>query len=253
MRKDLKQYWPSWKEYDHCTDAEKEQANLRSIAPYEVVLDCESKEHFESTRKQLKKDHLAFMAYETNKGGHIHLKFPELIKLDEKDRNYLRLLFIKKYGADLTKKDEGTLIAIEGQPHFKTGKIKKLVEKYETTYVSLLSPDIIDEYLNKPLQTKQVEMDKQNLNGADLVQRIKQIPLAEVCSYFAGRNFKNGLNLCALHNDKAPSFSIDAKTNLWRCFGACDCGGSAIDFVMELKNCDAKEAVHLIREAFLNG
>jgi DNA primase len=37
---------------------------------------------------------------------------------------------------------------------------------------------------------------------------------------------------CPFHNEKTPSFSVDADKQLYYCFG-CHAGGSAIQFVME--------------------
>ena len=46
---------------------------------------------------------------------------------------------------------------------------------------------------------------------------------------------------CPLHKEKTPSFSIDTKTNKWKCFG-CGLGGDSIDFLKEYKNFNYVEA-----------
>lgn len=50
---------------------------------------------------------------------------------------------------------------------------------------------------------------------------------------------------CPLHDDKTASLKVYEKSNRFHCFG-CDVGGSAIDFIKKLKNCDFKEAVEIL-------
>lgn len=45
---------------------------------------------------------------------------------------------------------------------------------------------------------------------------------------------------CPLHADKNPSFSVNTKTNLWRCFAGCG-GGSVIDLLCKLDNLSVRE------------
>lgn len=56
---------------------------------------------------------------------------------------------------------------------------------------------------------------------------------------------------CPFHEETTPSFKVmpsDAGWYYWRCFGACDQGGSIIDLVMTDLNISANEAVdHLIK------
>lgn len=47
---------------------------------------------------------------------------------------------------------------------------------------------------------------------------------------------------CPFHNDKTPSFSVNASKGLYHCFG-CGAGGSMFDFVMALENLTFPEAV----------
>ena len=47
---------------------------------------------------------------------------------------------------------------------------------------------------------------------------------------------------CPIHNEKTPSFMIDAVKGTWHCYG-CGKGGNAIDFLIELKHLDFIEAV----------
>jgi DNA primase len=47
---------------------------------------------------------------------------------------------------------------------------------------------------------------------------------------------------CPFHNDKTPSFSVNASKGLYHCFG-CGAGGDLIDFVMAMENLTFPEAV----------
>ena len=57
---------------------------------------------------------------------------------------------------------------------------------------------------------------------------------------------ENLIGLCPFHNDTNPSLVITPKKNLWNCLGACQTGGSVIDWMMKLKNLDFKEAAQTL-------
>ncbi len=48
--------------------------------------------------------------------------------------------------------------------------------------------------------------------------------------------------LCPFHNEKTPSFSVNADLNLYYCFG-CKAGGNVVQFVMEMEHLSYQEAV----------
>jgi len=56
------------------------------------------------------------------------------------------------------------------------------------------------------------------------------------------------IGLCPFHDDKAPSLVISPKKNLWHCLGACQTGGSVIDWVMKIEGVSFRHAVELLRE-----
>lgn len=41
------------------------------------------------------------------------------------------------------------------------------------------------------------------------------------------------IGLCPFHDDHEPSLVISPKNNLWHCLGACQTGGSVIDWMMK--------------------
>ena len=55
------------------------------------------------------------------------------------------------------------------------------------------------------------------------------------------------LGLCPFHNDHEPSLVVSTKGNVWRCLGACQTGGSVIDWVMKAQGVSFRHAVDLLR------
>lgn len=68
-----------------------------------------------------------------------------------------------------------------------------------------------------------------------------KLPIADVVKDYGGQRKKNFVNPapCCGHHD---CFSIDEDQNLWKCF-SCGKGGSVIDLVMAVDECDAAEAL----------
>jgi DNA primase len=59
----------------------------------------------------------------------------------------------------------------------------------------------------------------------------------------AGRNFKA---LCPFHNEKTPSFVISPERQIWHCFGGCNKGGDAYQFIMDYEKVDFPEALRVL-------
>jgi DNA primase len=57
------------------------------------------------------------------------------------------------------------------------------------------------------------------------------------------------VGLCPFHDERTPSFSVNAELKLYNCFG-CGVGGDAIGFVMETEALDFKEAVELLADRY---
>lgn len=52
---------------------------------------------------------------------------------------------------------------------------------------------------------------------------------------------------CPFHDDKTPSLVVSPDANLWHCLGACNAGGSVIDWVMKTQGISFRHAVELLR------
>lgn len=76
--------------------------------------------------------------------------------------------------------------------------------------------------------------------SADIVALIsRKTDLRRVGSRYTG--------LCPFHDERTPSFSVDAERGLYHCFG-CGLGGDAIRFVMETESLDFPTAVEQLAE-----
>jgi DNA primase catalytic core len=52
---------------------------------------------------------------------------------------------------------------------------------------------------------------------------------------------------CPFHDDRTPSLVVSPAKNLWHCMGACQIGGSAIDWVMKAEGVSFRHAVELLK------
>jgi DNA primase len=58
---------------------------------------------------------------------------------------------------------------------------------------------------------------------------------------------KDLIGLCPFHDDKEPSLIVTPDKNLWHCLGACNAGGSTIDWIMRAEGVSFRHAVELLR------
>jgi DNA primase catalytic core len=72
--------------------------------------------------------------------------------------------------------------------------------------------------------------------------------LAEARGVKLQRHGKDLVGLCPFHEDRNPSLVITPEKNIWHCLGACQAGGSVIDWVMRAKGVSFRHAVELLRE-----
>ena len=83
------------------------------------------------------------------------------------------------------------------------------------------------------------------------IERLKrEVSVAELARARGVELQKKGEDLhgcCPFHDDRTPSFVVTPATNLWHCLGACQAGGSAIDFVMRSEGLSFRHAVEVMR------
>jgi DNA primase catalytic core len=80
-----------------------------------------------------------------------------------------------------------------------------------------------------------------------LKQTVSLQRLAEARGIVLKRHGADLLGLCPFHDDKEPSLVISPKQNLWHCLGACQRGGSVIDWVMQAEGVSFRHAVELLQ------
>lgn len=71
--------------------------------------------------------------------------------------------------------------------------------------------------------------------------------LAEARGVKLKRQGADLLGLCPFHDDREPSLVISPEKNLWHCLGACQAGGTVIDWVMRAEGVSFRYAVELLR------
>jgi DNA primase len=52
---------------------------------------------------------------------------------------------------------------------------------------------------------------------------------------------------CPFHDDRTPSLVVTPSKNLWHCLGACQTGGTVIDWIMKMDRVKFRHAVELLR------
>ncbi len=85
----------------------------------------------------------------------------------------------------------------------------------------------------------------------DELEQLKREVSIERLAYARGVGLKphggNLLGLGLFHDDHEPSLVITPAKNLWHCLGACQTGGSVIDWVMKAEGVSFRHAVELLR------
>ncbi len=80
-----------------------------------------------------------------------------------------------------------------------------------------------------------------------LKQEVSLQRLVEAQGIELKRHGADLLGLCPFHDDHEPSLVVSPKKNLWHCLGACQKGGSVIDWVMKCRGVSFRHAVELLR------
>ena len=72
--------------------------------------------------------------------------------------------------------------------------------------------------------------------------------LVELAGVELRQQGKDLVGPCPFHEDRTPSLVISPEKNLWHCMGACQAGGSVIDWVMRAEGVSFRHAVELLRD-----
>jgi DNA primase catalytic core len=80
-----------------------------------------------------------------------------------------------------------------------------------------------------------------------LKQEVSVQRLVEARGIELKRHGADLLGRCPFHEDHEPSLVVSPKKNLWHCLGACQTGGSVIDWVMRTQGVSFRHAVELLR------
>jgi len=91
--------------------------------------------------------------------------------------------------------------------------------------------------MNDPVSPRTLEEIQSKLNIVDIVQE-------HVALKKSGRNFKA---LCPFHEEKTPSFTVNAEKQVFHCFG-CGVGGNVFTFISKVENVPFPEAVRIAAE-----
>lgn len=75
--------------------------------------------------------------------------------------------------------------------------------------------------------------------------------LAEARGVELKRHGADLIGRCAFHEDRTPSLVITPSKNLWHCLGACQAGGTVIDWVMRAEGVSFRHAVELLQNDWL--
>jgi DNA primase len=81
-----------------------------------------------------------------------------------------------------------------------------------------------------------------------LKAEVSLVSLAEAAGVTLRRTGADLTGCCPFHEDDSPSLVITPAKNLWHCLGACQAGGSVIDWVMRAEGVSFRHAVELLRD-----
>jgi DNA primase catalytic core len=83
------------------------------------------------------------------------------------------------------------------------------------------------------------------------IERLKQtvsvVRLVEAAGIALAPHGQDRVGRCPFHDDRTPSLVISPESNLWHCLGACQSGGSVIDWVMRFHKVSFRHACEMLR------
>jgi DNA primase len=86
----------------------------------------------------------------------------------------------------------------------------------------------------------------------EVIERVKRevslVRLVELAGIELRRQGKDLVGLCPFHEERTGSLVISPEKNLWHCMGACQAGGSVIDWTMRREGVSFPHAVELLRD-----
>jgi DNA primase len=110
--------------------------------------------------------------------------------------------------------------------------------------------------LHRDLQAPDIAGGGEALNGGrfttDTVERVKDAAdIVEIVSAYTDlrRAGERYTGLCPFHEERTPSFSVDAREKLYYCFG-CEAGGDVFRFVQEKEGLGFGEAVEALADRY---
>jgi hypothetical protein len=192
---------------------------------------------------RLDSEGVAYEEWKTgSRGSHFHYKVQGLAALNDRERLHYRGEVIKRYGTDPAKKNG--FIAIENQPHFKTGVMKTLVGKKEGVNeidfgLLLKIKQAMEGMKSKPLNTsynKSISTSlKHKWKVSDVLRRY-------------GSDTSSKLTMCPLGHPSTSKkcLHFEDDKGLWFCFN-CGTGGDIFTLVMEKENVGFMESVNIIQ------
>ena len=83
-----------------------------------------------------------------------------------------------------------------------------------------------------------------------LKQEISIQHLAEAKGVVLRKRGDELMGRCPFHEDHSPSLVINPAKNVWHCLGACQTGGTVIDWVMKAETVSFRHAVEILRKEF---
>ena len=85
----------------------------------------------------------------------------------------------------------------------------------------------------------------------DELERLKRetdlVALVQAAGVQLRRHGANLVGRCPFHEDRSPSLVVTPGKHLWHCLGACQAGGSVIDWVMRMERVSFRHAVERLR------
>ncbi len=81
-----------------------------------------------------------------------------------------------------------------------------------------------------------------------LKEEISVVRLVESAGVELKAHGADRIGRCPFHDDKTPSLVVSPKKNLWHCLGACQTGGTVIDWVMKTQGVSFRHAVEILQD-----